>query len=231
MLHRSWPNVVRWLLVVAIPPLLVAIALRVVTSPWIVHWEYNRPGFPPDPYGLSLTERTQLASVCVEYLRTDADIDLLAALNLPDGTPAFNERELSHMADVQHVLRQLLIVGDIAGAFVLLGGAILFVRRATRQLLAVASLNGSLLIAALLVGIGIYMSVDWNGFFTAFHRVCFHGDSWLFAYSDTLIRLFPIPFWVDVAIALVGIVGVGALVLGVGGYVWYRRLRRYPAPV
>jgi integral membrane protein (TIGR01906 family) len=33
--------------------------------------------------------------------------------------------------------------------------------------------------------------------FVGFHRVFFEGDTWLFLYSDTLIRLFPERFWQD----------------------------------
>ena len=55
----------------------------------------------------------------------------------------------------------------------------------------------------------------WN-FFTVFHEIFFKGDSWLFLYSDTLIRLFPLPFW-ESAFAFVGILDVAAgLALGLG---------------
>jgi integral membrane protein (TIGR01906 family) len=50
----------------------------------------------------------------------------------------------------------------------------------------------------LVAGVGILLNpnVFWQ-FFTLFHQVFFTGDSWLFYYSDTLIRLFPIRFWQD----------------------------------
>jgi uncharacterized membrane protein len=55
--------------------------------------------------------------------------------------------------------------------------------------------------------------VFWN-FFSAFHSLFFEGDSWIFLYSDTLIRLFPIRFWQDAflwgaVIALAGGIGLG----------------------
>jgi hypothetical protein len=50
----------------------------------------------------------------------------------------------------------------------------------------------------LVAGVGIVLNpeVFWQ-FFTLFHQIFFTGDSWLFYYSDTLIRLFPIRFWED----------------------------------
>lgn len=55
----------------------------------------------------------------------------------------------------------------------------------------------------LIAGAGILLNpnIFW-GFFSWFHSLFFEGDTWLFAYSDTLIRLFPIRFWQDAVIAL-----------------------------
>jgi integral membrane protein (TIGR01906 family) len=39
--------------------------------------------------------------------------------------------------------------------------------------------------------------------FVGFHRMFFQGDSWLFLYSDTLIRLFPERFWLTAFVAIV----------------------------
>ena len=43
------------------------------------------------------------------------------------------------------------------------------------------------------------MLVSFDSFFTRFHAVLFETGTWTFLYSDTLIRLFPIKFWADVA--------------------------------
>ncbi len=48
-------------------------------------------------------------------------------------------------------------------------------------------------IAAVLVGV----ATGFDALFTAFHHVFFTGDTWLFLYSDSLIRLFPMRFWQD----------------------------------
>ncbi len=53
-------------------------------------------------------------------------------------------------------------------------------------------------------------------FFTLFHQVFFEGDSWLFLYSDTLIRLFPIRFWQDAVLAAAVISLGGGLGLALG---------------
>jgi hypothetical protein len=66
--------------------------------------------------------------------------------------------------------------------------------------------------------------VNFNWFFTAFHRVFFEGDTWLFPYTDTLIQLFPLPFWFD--IVQLWVLGTVIESCAVGGLAlwWLRRL-------
>jgi integral membrane protein (TIGR01906 family) len=68
------------------------------------------------------------------------------------------------------------------------------------------------LIGLSLVGI----LVGFSGFFTGFHRLFFTGDTWLFQYNDSLIRLFPMKLWQDgftAAGVLSGILGLAAALL------------------
>jgi integral membrane protein (TIGR01906 family) len=62
----------------------------------------------------------------------------------------------------------------------------------------------------------IYLNFDW--FFTHFHLTFFAGDSWIFDWSDTLIRLFPERFWFDAA-TLWGLLTLGEAVI-LGGIAW-----------
>lgn len=226
MIHTLWPRLLQWLLVLALPVLLLTANVRIVTGHWFVHWEYGKADFPPDPYALSIAERTHLAEVCVDYLATNADISLLADLRLPDGERAFNARELRHMADVQMVYNRLMITGIIA-ALALLGGiATLSASSHTRRRAPTVLLSGSTLTLGLLGAVGVYMVLSWGEFFTTFHRIFFVGESWLFLYSDTLIRLFPMRFWADVAIVITGPLVVEAIVVGAAGWLWKRQVGR-----
>jgi integral membrane protein (TIGR01906 family) len=64
-------------------------------------------------------------------------------------------------------------------------------------------------------GIAISPDVFWN-FFAGFHALFFEGDSWLFLYSDTLIRLFPLRFWQDAFLWAAVIALGGGVALGLG---------------
>jgi len=225
MRRDTWPKIGRIAVTCALPVVLVVVSVWIVTGAWFVRWEYNRPGFPSDPGGFSQSERLELAEACVEYLVEPRDLSFLAALRLPNGEPAFDQRELEHMADVQAVYRGMDGVGWVSIGVVTVGLAGLAWRRSTRQEAFRALYQGALLTLALLVALGTFMLIDWWQFFSAFHALFFEGDTWLFAASDTLIRLFPTQFWIDAAVLIV-VVTVGEMLLaGVLGLVGRRAYR------
>jgi hypothetical protein len=125
-MSRLWPRLVQWLLVLMLPLLLTVANFRIVNGHWFLRWEYSKPGFPPDEFGFTTAERVRLAEVCVDYLAPGAPISLLADLRLPNGDPAFTERELSHMEDVQEAFTQMTIAAAV-GALVWIGGFIALV--------------------------------------------------------------------------------------------------------
>ncbi|MDY6877391.1 MAG: TIGR01906 family membrane protein [Chloroflexota bacterium] len=226
MTHTLWPRLLQCLLVLALPIVLVTANVRIVTGHWFVHWEYGKADFPPDPYALSVTERTHMAEVCVDYLASNADISLLADLRLPDGERAFNARELRHMADVQVVYNYIMITGIIAG-LALLGGIItLSALSHTRRRAPAVLLSGSAFTLGLMGAIGAYMALSWGEFFTMFHRIFFAGESWIFPHSDTLIRLFPMRFWIDVAIVIISLLVIETIAASAAGWLWKRKVGR-----
>jgi len=203
-----------WLIGIAAALALIGAGVRAVLAPAFPRLEYRRPGFPPDPYGFTTAERVRWAGITWDYLLNDEDASFLADLRFDDGSPVYGPREVAHMRDVKTVIQIALRVcyGALTALTVIglvtwrRGGFELFKRGLARGGWIVVGLAGAI---ALTVLIGILLSPDvfW-GFFSAFHAVFFEGDSWLFLYSDTLIRLFPIRFWQD-AFLLAAIIAVG----------------------
>lgn len=202
------PALLSYLVSLATPFALLGLALRLLLTPLYYTIEYNLPYFPADEYGFTKADRLKWAKPSVEYLVNGEDISYLADLKFDDGTPIYGERELRHMEDVKTVVQGSLRVWYIANVLLLV--------------LAVFALRGSwmsdylnglrrgglwmimlALTLGLIAGAGILLNpnIFW-GFFSWFHSLFFEGDTWLFAYSDTLIRLFPIRFWQDAVIAL-----------------------------
>ena len=72
------------------------------------------------------------------------------------------------------------------------------------------------MLIGLVAAVGLFGALAFWQLFILFHSVFFEGDSWLFLYSDTLIRLFPMQFWQD-AFIWAGVIAVGgALGLALG---------------
>jgi integral membrane protein (TIGR01906 family) len=224
-------NLIQWMMVLTLPVLLLAINLRLVTGHWFLRWEYQKPGFPPDSYGMSTAERIHLAEVCADYLARNADISLLADLRLANGEPAFNARELRHMVDVQSVYQSITVAGIVC-ALIWLGGAatshVIGASDESPSRIADGMLKGGAFTLILLIAVSAFMILSWNTFFTAFHRLFFEGDTWIFPHSDTLIRLFPIRFWIDVAATIVGLLVVEALAVSAIGWMWKRNTAPLP---
>ncbi len=186
-----------------IPLTLIGTALRILLTPIFFNIEYRMPYFPADEYGFTQQDRLQWAPFAVEYLVNSAEISYLGDLKFEDGSPLYNERELSHMADVKNVVRGALQAWYASLAILLLLAILARrgdwvyeymngIRRGGMWMIGLAVALG------LIAGVGIAVNPDifWQ-FFTFFHSIFFEGDSWLFYFSDTLIRLFPIRFWQD----------------------------------
>ncbi len=197
------PTLLSYLTSLLVPLALIGTALRILLSPIFINIEYRMPYFPIDEYGMTQQERLEWAPFALQYLVNKADISYLGDLQFEDGSPLYNERELAHMADVKNVVR-----GALRAWLISLSGLALLAILAVRGKWIPSYINGlrrggmwmiGLAIALGLVavmGIAINPDVFWQ-FFTLFHRIFFTGDSWLFYFSDTLIRLFPIRFWQD----------------------------------
>ena len=199
------------LISLAIPFFLIMTAIRILISPVYPQVEYHMPYFPPDTYGFTLTERLKWAGLSIDYLNNDADLTFLSDLRLVDGTPLYNDRELSHMLDVKQLVRKMVLAWDILAIFLAI--AILAAWRGSwLGRLGGALANGGKLTITLILCILALTAVSFEWLFTMFHRLFFTGDTWLFLFSDSLIRLFPIPFWRD-GFIMMGVFSIGVAVL------------------
>lgn len=199
-------------LTLAIPPLLVLIGTRLVMTPLFLQLEYNRTGFPTDSYGLSTADRLTYAPYALNYLLNGEDISYLAELRFTEGPLLFNVRELQHMRDVKIVTQFAFLGAVLAG--ILAAASALVLYRADKRMLWLSIRNGGFLTLSLVLAVIVVAIMSWDTFFTTFHSLFFESGTWQFAYSDTLIRLFPEQFWFDAVLVIGGFTVVGAL-LGV----------------
>ncbi|MEE4193575.1 MAG: TIGR01906 family membrane protein [Anaerolineae bacterium] len=183
------------LIVAVLTPLFVIIfSVRLVTTPLMARIQYNLPGFPDDPYGFTKEERLEYSKPSILYLTNNAGIEYLADLTFEDGTPIYNERELSHMLDVKNLFTAIFNVWY--GVTLVLGALLIWCHQTGKWVQFRKALKtGGITTIGALVAFGILTAIDFEWLFTQFHYIFFTGDTWLFKTSDTLIRLFPLPFW------------------------------------
>ncbi len=207
-----WACVVVRVVAALIPPVLLLTNVRVLLTHTFLEIEYRMPGFPPDPYGFTREDRLQWAPIALDYLRNDAGVEFLADLRFADGAPVYNAGELRHMEDVKRLTQTALWLWRV-GLAVVAGGLALLAWRAGHGQAWKALSTGGQLTLGLMAVLGLALFLSFSFVFVGFHRLFFEGDTWLFRYSDTLIRLFPERFWRDAFLWIAGLTGGEAALL------------------
>jgi integral membrane protein (TIGR01906 family) len=199
----TWVRPATVLLAIVVPVALLLTNVRLLLTPAYVQLAYRMPAFPEDRYGLTRAERIGQAQTALAYLLNDAGSEFLGDLEFDDGAPVYNEREVRHMVDVKRLVQAAMRVwiGSLAVAGTL--GIALWRLRGVGTV--AQGLNSGSRLTLWVMGIlGVGLIVTFSTVFVGFHRVFFEGDTWLFLYTDTLIRLFPERFWQDAFIILAG---------------------------
>jgi len=201
---KSLKKAILLLVMITLPLLIIITSIRFVLTPLFLEVEYRLPGFPQDPFGFSLEDRLHWSDISRQYLLNSRDIDFLGSRNLDNGQSLFNERELGHMKDVKILTHSVLIVWY----FLIILNVIIFLwvwkNGGLIEFWNSVSIGGWITLGLVAI-IATGVMLNFNALFTLFHQIFFEGDTWLFSYSDSLIRLFPLRFWQDVFIAIGGL--------------------------
>ncbi len=216
---KTLRSLVLYILLPAVVLFVLMTSIRLLMNPLFLTIEYNMPGFPPDAYGFTKDDRLHWANLSLKYLLNDAGISFLGDLRFENGSPVFNERELQHMLDVKILVQQMIRAWMILGVFIFLSGIWAWRGKWLADYWLTLSRAGwAILIVIGLILVGV--AIGFSALFTGFHLIFFEGDTWLFLYSDTLIRLFPLRFWQD-AFILMGILSA----LGGVALIWIGKRR------
>lgn len=234
--HGFLAGLARVWIIVSVPLVMIALAMRVVVTPAFAWFEYKiRPGFPADAFGFSSDDRVHWASYVSSYLLNFDGSRFLSNLVYPGnddkgldaGKPVFKAGEVAHMHDVKTV-----IVIYFLAATVLLIGSIIFgvyLARRTRRGLSMSLFVGSIVTLVFMIAVGVFAALQWETFFSDFHSVFFASGTWTFYDNDTLIRLYPNAFWTDAGIFIGGATVIVAILLLI--FNWPRKPRGQRAAV
>lgn len=223
-MQTSFTKALRLLIIVLIPVLIILTAASFLATDRYLAFEYGKASFPPDTFGFTPQLRFVLASSNIHYVRAHLPSNELSKQNL-NGTPVYNPREVSHMANVQAVFQSVMRVWQAVAILLILFGLILS-HRGERKSLASALQSGGLITSAIVLVIALLGLFAWEFWFNTFHLFFFEPGSWLFSYSDTLIRLFPVEFWLDATLTISILSLAGGLLLALAGWRWQLVLKR-----
>ena len=215
-MNKIYP-IIGWFITLLIPVVLIGLGVRILLTPLFPNIEYRLPDFPADDYGFTVQDRLHWGPYGINYLLNNADISYLGDLKFANGKPLFNERELSHMHDVKIVTQKFIDIWYIVLVILILLGIWAW-RRKWLNTYRLGLIRGGWLTLGFAVAVGMVATIGTIGsgdlfwqFFSDFHGLFFNGNSWLFEYSDTLIRLYPVKFWEDAVLYIGVIAALGSL--------------------
>lgn len=211
-------KILKLLIILLIPMLIIIPAVALLTTDQYLAFEYNKDSFPPDLFGFTQEQRFELASSNIHYVRAHFPNDTLSNQKLNDA-PVYNPREVSHMADVRSVFQSVFRAWQIAFTLLLVIGFTLWHKRERLALISAIQWGG-FFTSCVIAAVGLLAIFSWQFWFSTFHLFFFEPGSWVFSYSDTLIRLFPVEFWFDATLTISILSLIGGLAIAIVGWRW-----------
>lgn len=215
-MHYFW-RTAAFLAALAAPVFLLTANLRLVAqSPWLYEYGF-RTYDAPARTGLTTEQLLSAADQTRRYFLSDEE-PLRVTIDR-DGQPVslYNEREVSHMADVKALFRLAQRIEELSSGYLLafLGLGLWLLKRRFLPYLLEAPFLGGILTVALLLAAGAGALLDFNALFLQFHLISFANDLWqLDPARDRLIQMYPGAFFRDATMA------VGGLTLLEGNLLW-----------
>ncbi len=212
-----------WLFIICFPLLLLTSTVRLgVNSTHI--YEYGFAKY--DISEVTKIDKTQLSGVArrlVDYFNFRVETpQMMVVIEGGEESPLFQEddqnRELTHLTDVRRLFQSNHRVQLASLAYIIIYILLFLLWEKGRwQDLAKRVRWGCALTLALIAVLGIAsILIDFEQLFVQFHHVAFDNPWWMS--TGYLPRLFPEPFWKDIAFLGAGIIAAEALFLG--GIAW-----------
>ena len=175
--------------------------------------EYSKLNTAAD-MGMTHEDLMEATDTLLDYLKDRRDDLNLETTVRGETVEMFDAREKAHMVDVKALYRNAMRVAWIAAGLsvlliiVLAVGAKKHRRTALKWVLA-----GFGLFLIVLGAAAIYAAVDFNSFWTNFHRLFFDNDLWLLYDDERLIQMVPEQFFSDLVARIVAAFAISAAVL------------------
>lgn len=183
-----------------------------------------------DELGMSEKDLNKATNTLLDYLQ-DKREDITVEITVK-GTKqmAFNSKEAAHMVDVKGLYQFALVLRNVCLIIFAAGLIYLLVqmKKGAFTLLSINYMKMAIVFAVAFTMLTIWAYTDFNGFWTAFHKVAFRNDLWMLDPStDLMINLFPEQFFLALVFRIVGMFAGIFILLFLGSYLFLRiRLNR-----
>ena len=180
-------------------------AWRRPASLWPPTW-WPRPGRRPRPRGLprstpSGRQRGQVlgdaegeGGAVAAAAGDGSALETMDALAKVSDRYALDADAVSHLEDCNGLITGLSSYLGMIGVAALIIALVLGFRKQFAALAFMLRMGPALLLAVLVV-LGLWGVIDFNGLFAAFHSLFFVDGTWTFNYDSLLISMYPIDFW------------------------------------
>jgi integral membrane protein (TIGR01906 family) len=201
--------------------LLTAVQISVYSDMNFYEKEYSKYQVLDD-VSMEMADVMDVTKEMLSYLRgSREDLHVWTVIN-GESKEFFNEREIAHMEDVQvlfsygFLLRRICVIVLIIGLILLK----LVCKGSIRKDFCRSFIGVTVAVAVAGIALVIYLSQDFTKGFVQFHHLFFSNDLWLLdPDTDLLINILPEGFFVDMALRIGKIFGMGMVVLLVGSIV------------
>ncbi len=172
-----------------------------------------------DATGKGIDELVTISEAIVSYLKNKGGNQLLE--------PYFNEKEVLHMEDVQKLFYLNRAIKYI-GITIYLGIFIYLNKIKDYKSIGQAFFIGPFLNYAIFIILGILATIDFNKYFTYFHKIFFNNDLWLLdPRTDLMIQMLPEEFFIDMSKSILLSFLIYMAILQVAGYLYIKKGKEY----
>ena len=217
------------LFIALVPVFLIAVSARwVINFPPLYSYGFDQYDIPRRT-GIERAELISAGKQIRDYFNNDEEY--LAVRVVVRGVRyqnIYNEREVLHMKDVKALVKGVYRVSELTGLYliaVIVGGFAIWGRRFMPSVATLIGWGGWTTVA-LLVVVGLAMTVGFDRLFLAFHLISFTNDLWqLDPRRDYLIAMFPEVFFFTATILIIVSVLFLSVFLIIGSWFIRKRLR------
>jgi len=150
------------------------------------------------------------------------DTEMYNFFKLNENLPAeYSEREVMHLQEVNDLVKSLNSTLTLGLLLFVLMGLSLYIKN--KKDFAKGLFYGGNLTVFIWIVFGLIFLINFQFFFTIFHKLLFKTDYWLLNSGSILLQKFPTKFWTDGFVKLFMFIAIESVIITTIGYLLKRK--------